>query len=241
MLRATKGESEAAATAAAEGTLRRVAFDYAVKVVNLLQDTSKRRTRRGTHAHHLTVAVMIISSCCHNKVQAAAATGLISIVACVLRVDWLVFPSPPLPPLRFGFFMTRRCCLCRFNVNFSHFILRKTDKDRTTTAAAAAWAEHFHLPLARRFSSNSNCNSSAVAVAFTVAAASGHLTRLWSHWSGRKNNERNSKRNWSNSAAHQPHIDGFLTTFNCCGIQQHLRQSTRTIRQISSLFFLSII
>lgn len=212
MLRATKRRVRAAA--AAKGSLRRRRLRLRSESRKFIAGHIKKikKTRRGTHAHHLTVGVMIISSCCHNKVQAGSGSNFY----CGMRVARWVTCCSSLPPstfpstvLSFFFFMTRRCCLCRFNVNFRHFILRKIDKDRTTTAAAAAaWVVHFHLPLTRRFSF---CSHSFVVSLFPLSlclcwptSTSGYLTRLWSHWSGQKNNERNSQENnWSNSAAHE--------------------------------------
>lgn len=79
--------------------------------------------------------------------------------------------------------MTLRRCLCRFNVNFRHFILRKTDKDRTTTAEAAAAVEHFHLPLLLLLLLLQLLLLLLLLLPLLFDGQLGYLTRLWGHFS----------------------------------------------------------
>lgn len=82
--------------------------------------------------------------------------------------------------------MTLRRCLCRFNVNFRRFILRKTDKDRTTTAAAAAAAaavKHFHLPLLLLLVLLQLLLLLLLLLPLLFDGQLGYLTRLWGHFS----------------------------------------------------------
>lgn len=131
--------------------------------------------------------------------------------------DWLTCFFFPCPLLQF--FMTLRCCLCRFNVNFRHFILRKIDKDRTTTAAAAAAVEHFHLPLLLLLLLQLQLLLLLLRLLLLLLfdGQLGYLTRLWGHFSGPTTIERNSK----TIGATRRYLK-ILTTFNCCGILSNI-------------------